>query len=41
VLNALVFRVSLVIIVTACLLAASIPAARAARFDPTLTLRQE
>ena len=41
VLDPVAYAVSLFIIVPACLLAASIPAARAARLDPTLTLRQE
>ena len=41
VLDPVAYAVSLFIIITACLLAASIPAARAARLDPTLTLRQE
>jgi predicted permease len=35
------YAASLFIIVVACLAAASIPAARAARLDPALTLRQE
>jgi hypothetical protein len=33
--------VSLLIIIAACLAAASIPAVRADRLDPTLTLRQD
>ena len=37
----LAYGVSLLVILGACLAAASIPAARAARLDPTLTLRQE
>jgi predicted permease len=41
VLDPVAYAVSLSVIVAACLLAASIPAARAARLDPTLTLRQE
>jgi ABC-type antimicrobial peptide transport system permease subunit len=35
------YAVSLLIIIAACLLAASIPATRAARLDPTRALRQE
>jgi len=35
------YGASLLVILTACLAAASIPAARAARLDPTRTLRQE
>jgi putative ABC transport system permease protein len=35
------YLASLLIIIAACLMAASIPAARAARLDPMLTLRQE
>jgi predicted permease len=41
VLDPLAYAVSLSIIIAACLFAASIPAARAARLDPTQTLRQE
>jgi FtsX-like permease family len=41
VLDPVAYAVSLVIIIAACLVAASIPAARAARIDPTWTLRQE
>jgi predicted permease len=41
VLDPLSYAVSLLIIVATCLLAASIPATRAARLDPTWTLRQE
>jgi hypothetical protein len=41
VLDPLAYAVSLSIIIAACLVAASIPAARAARLDPTQTLRQE
>jgi predicted permease len=37
----LAYAASLFIIIAACLMAASIPATRAARLDPTLTLRQE
>jgi len=33
--------VSLFVIIAACVLAASIPATRAARLDPARTLRQE
>jgi len=35
------YGASVLIIIAACLMAASIPATRAARLDPTLTLRQE
>jgi hypothetical protein len=35
------YAVSLLIIIAACLVASSIPATRAARLDPTQTLRQE
>ena len=35
------YAVSLLIIIAACLMAASIPATRAARLDPTRALRQE
>jgi len=35
------YAASLVVIIAACLLAAWIPAARAARLDPMRTLRQE
>ena len=41
VLDPVAYALSLFIIIAACLAAASIPAARAARLDPTLTLRQE
>jgi predicted permease len=41
VLDPVAYIVSLVIIIAACVAAASIPASRAARLDPTLTLRQE
>jgi ABC-type antimicrobial peptide transport system permease subunit len=41
VLDPIAYASSLVIIIAACLVAASIPAARAARLDPALTLRQE
>jgi putative ABC transport system permease protein len=40
-LDPVAYAVSLSIIVAACLAAASIPATRAARLDPTRTLRQE
>jgi ABC-type antimicrobial peptide transport system permease subunit len=35
------YAVSLFCVVTACTIAASLPALRAARIDPALTLRQE
>ncbi len=41
VLDPLSYAVSLLIIIAACLVAASIPDTRAARLDPTQTLRQE
>jgi predicted permease len=41
VLDPVAYAVSLLIIIAACLLAASIPASRAARLDPTSALRQE
>ena len=41
VLDPVAYAVSLVIIVAACLIAAAIPAARAARLDPANTLRQD
>ena len=41
VLDPVAYAVSLLIIVAACLVAASIPATRAARLDPTRALRQE
>ena len=41
VLDPVAYAGSLLIIIAACLVAASIPAARAARLDPTQTLRQE
>ena len=41
ILDPVAYAVSLAIIIAACLAAASIPAARAARLDPTRTLRQE
>ena len=41
VLDPVAYAVSLLVIVAACLAAASIPATRAARLDPTRTLRQE
>jgi ABC-type antimicrobial peptide transport system permease subunit len=41
VLDPVAYAVSLLIILAACLVAASIPATRAARLDPMRTLRQE
>ena len=41
VLDPVAYAVSLLIIIAACLVAVSIPATRAARLDPTRTLRQE
>ena len=41
VLDPVAYAVSLLIIIAACLVAASIPATRAARLDPTRALRQE
>jgi predicted permease len=41
VLDPMAYAASLFLIVVACLMAASIPATRAARLDPTVTLRQE
>jgi predicted permease len=41
VLDPVAYAVSLVVIIVACLLAASIPAIRAARLDPVSTLRQD
>jgi predicted permease len=41
VLDPLAYAVSLLAVIAACLVAASIPATRAARLDPTRTLRQE
>ena len=41
VLDPIAYGASLLVITAACLAAASIPATRAARLDPTLTLRQE
>jgi ABC-type antimicrobial peptide transport system permease subunit len=41
VLDSLAYAVSLLIIITACVVAAAIPATRAARLDPARTLRQE
>ena len=41
VLDPVAYAVSLVIIIAACLVAASIPASRAARLDPANTLRQD
>src|SRR5262245_35627825 len=41
VLDPVAYLVSVLIIIAACLVAASIPASRAARLDPALTLRQE
>ena len=41
VLDPVAYAVSLLVIIAACLAAASIPAARAARLDPTRALRQE
>ena len=41
VLDPMAYAVSLLIIIAACLVAASIPATRAAHLDPTVTLRQE
>jgi ABC-type lipoprotein release transport system permease subunit len=35
------YAASLLVIVTACILAASVPAVRAARLDPIATLRQD
>ena len=40
-LDPVAYAASVFIIIAACLMAASIPAARAARLDPTVTLRQE
>ena len=41
VLDPIAYGISLLVITAACLAAASIPASRAARLDPTLTLRQD
>ena len=41
VLDPIAYGISLLIILAACLAAASIPASRAAHLDPTTTLRQE
>jgi ABC-type antimicrobial peptide transport system permease subunit len=41
VLDPIAYAVSLFVVITACLVAASIPAIRGARLDPALTLRQE
>ena len=41
VLDPVAYAVSLLIIIAACLVAAAIPATRAARLDPTRALRQE
>jgi ABC-type antimicrobial peptide transport system permease subunit len=41
VLDPVAYGTSLLLIMTACLAAASIPASRAARLDPTRTLRQD
>lgn len=41
VLDPVAYAVSLLIIIAACLVAASIPATRAARLNPTRALRQE
>ena len=41
VLDPIAYGTSLLVIMAACLAAASIPASRAARLDPTLTLRQD
>jgi ABC-type antimicrobial peptide transport system permease subunit len=41
VLDPVAYAVSLFIVIAACLVAASIPAARAARLNPTVTLRHE
>ena len=41
VLDPVAYAVSLLIIVAACLTAAAVPASRAARLDPTQTLRQD
>jgi len=41
VLDPIAYGTSLLVILTACLAAASIPASRAARLDPTRTLRQD
>jgi predicted permease len=41
VLDPAAYAVSLLIIIAACLVAAAVPATRAARLDPTLALRQE
>jgi ABC-type antimicrobial peptide transport system permease subunit len=41
VLDPVAYAVSLFIIIAACLVAAAVPATRAARLDPTRALRQE
>jgi putative ABC transport system permease protein len=41
VLDPVAYAVSLLIIIAACLVAAAVPATRAARLDPTRALRQE
>jgi ABC-type antimicrobial peptide transport system permease subunit len=41
VLDPVAYAASLLIIITACLVAAAVPASRAARLDPTRALRQE
>jgi ABC-type antimicrobial peptide transport system permease subunit len=41
VLDPVAYAASLLVILAACLAAAAIPASRAARLDPTRTLRQE
>jgi putative ABC transport system permease protein len=41
VLDPVAYTGSLLVIIVACLVAASIPATRAARLDPTQTLRQQ
>jgi ABC-type lipoprotein release transport system permease subunit len=41
VLDPVAYAVSLLVIIAACLVAASIPATRAAHLDPVWTLRQE
>jgi ABC-type antimicrobial peptide transport system permease subunit len=41
VLDPVAYAVSVIVIITACLVAAAVPAVRAARLDPTRALRQE
>jgi ABC-type lipoprotein release transport system permease subunit len=41
VLDPVAYAVSVLIIIAACLMAAAVPATRAARLDPMQTLRQE